>query len=507
MCATAILLLAPSAPAAPVAGGRITTLEASLASWDIQLLAGLEPRGDGELTPFVRLEGQEQVLLLEPYSLRATDFAVSIQDDQGRMVRAAIPSPATYRGSVAGRPGSRVAASLIDGRLSAWIELADGELWTVEPLSEYLDGAAPLEHVVYRHADILPTDHHCGTGAAQSLPGRFRLPGQLESSSPFSPGTQLPAPIVQGDEDDKTAEIAFDADYEFYADNGRSVANTVADIENVLNGVEAIYQSDTGICYDLTHIIVRTTSNDPYTSSSPDVLLDQFKDHWKAEQTHIRRDVAHLVTGRNLNGGTIGIAYLSSICKSSFGYGLTERYTSNYTNRVGLMAHELGHNWSAEHCCSGCFGCGGCRIMCPCLGGCSGIVTSFGTDAIAQIITHKDNRGCLDDGCGSALDLAEPTPGLAGQSSVFSVRGATPGGTVGLFYSLTPGSWEILPQCPGTYLGLSNPTLFGTPQADGNGVATWSVLVPGPASGLTVYLQAADASSCALSEVVSYTFP
>ena len=65
----------------------------------------------------------------------------------------------------------------------------------------------------------------------------------------------------------KVADIAFDTDVEFYSLNGDSVANTVADIEDVMNGVSMIYENQLGISYEITTIIVRTTEPDPYSAT------------------------------------------------------------------------------------------------------------------------------------------------------------------------------------------------------------------------------------------------
>lgn len=484
---------------------EVTTLEGALSAWDVQSLGNLEPDAQGTLTPFVELNGVEHVLVLEPHSLRNEQFQVWVQDEEGKLVPHAAPAPLTYRGVVANLPGSRVRASLIDGQLTARVQLTPDQVWMVEPLSTYEDLAEAAEHVVYSGEAVLPTGHGCGNDQLdQPRHGHLDLRGHDAGTSE---AINAPRPFQSGDEADKTVEIACDTDYEFYQKNGSSVSATIADIENVLNGVDDIYQSDVEICYNITHLIIRNTSNDPYTSNDAATLLGQFEDHWRAEHYDLRRDVAHMFTGRNLNGGTIGIAYLTSICKSSTGYGLVEsRYTSNYAHRVSLSAHELGHNWSAVHCCGGCYGCPTCHIMCPCNAGCSGIVTRFGDDSIASITQHRNSRGCLDDGCGPEIDLTHPTPGEAGSTNTLSVRGVTPNGIVGILYSLQLGNWEAQPYCPNVYLGLNSPTLLGVVTANSNGIATLAVNVPGNARNVTVHFQAGDVSTCAVSDIVSHTF-
>jgi hypothetical protein len=108
-----------------------------------------------------------------------------------------------------------------------------------------------------------------------------------------------------------TAEIAFDADFEFYQFNGSSVNNTVSDIEAVMNSVETIYMAQASISYIVTQIVVRSSPADPYTTSVPGSLLDQFRAYWNDQHYYVIRDVAHLMTGRDMEGTVIGIAWLS----------------------------------------------------------------------------------------------------------------------------------------------------------------------------------------------------
>ena len=195
----------------------------------------------------------------------------------------------------------------------------------------------------------------------------------------------------------ESTDLGIDTDFEFYQDNGSNVSNTIKDIELVVNTMETIYEAaDIGITYEITTMIIRTTSSDPYTSSDAETLLNQFKDHWNTSpQTFIRRDTAQLFSGRNFSGSTIGIAWLGVICNvSSLGYSVVEsKFTSNLTERAALSAHEVGHNWNADHC----DGQPGCAIMCSVLGSCSGILTDFSDFEVDQIVGFKNSRTCLLD--------------------------------------------------------------------------------------------------------------
>ncbi len=353
---------------------------------DVQILA-LPATEQEPFTTEVRLGDQMQTLRLEPYSMRADDFQVLVQGEDGQLREVEAPPLRTYRGTVQGQPLSRVAAALKDGQLWAVVAQESGEVWFIQPLSELgLAGAPNASHVIYRGEDVAPVDGFCGADdIPQPLPDR----GDLGPGGDPTAGTGL-----------EVTDIAFDADREYFLLNQSSVPNTVHDIEFVMIFVEAIYENKTDITYEVTTIVVRTAEPDPYSSSFCGSLINQFANTWNtAPEVFIRRDMAQLFTGKNLND-CVGIASLGTVCNTFSAYSLVQsKFTNNFALRVGLSAHELGHNWNAFHCSSpppGCVPVGVCRIMCACLGGCSGVST-FGPAAINSITAWRNIVGCLTD--------------------------------------------------------------------------------------------------------------
>ena len=103
--------------------------------------------------------------------------------------------------------------------------------------------------------------------------------------------------------------------------------------------------------------------------------------------------------------------------------------------------------------------------------------------------------------------LTGPTPGIVGVINTVTLSNATPGGLVGVGFSLTPGSAPVGAICPGLTVELANPTVIGLMPADASGNASFSGFVPASLSGTTVYLQGVDIPACAVSNLVSHTFP
>ena len=356
-----------------------------LLRYDLQTL-DLPATEQEPFTAEVRLGDQMQTLVLDPYTMRADDFQVLVQGEDGQLREVEAPPPRTYRGTIQGEPLSRVSATLMDGQLWAVVAQESGQVWYVQPLSKLAVGGAPnASHVIYRGEDVVPVDGVCGNDDI-SQPLGPRGDWQI-GGDPMAAGTVL-----------QTTDIAFDADFEFYQLNSSSVPATVADIENVMIKVEIVYERDTDITYEITVMVIRTVEPDPYSSTDPFTLLPQFRNTWSSPpESSIRRDIAQLFTGKNLNGGVIGIAYFpGTICHSpsGLGYSLVQsRYTSNSDLRAGLSAHELGHSWNAGHCSGST-----CHIMCSGLGGCGGVFGTnlkFSTISSNAIVAFRNSRTCL----------------------------------------------------------------------------------------------------------------
>jgi hypothetical protein len=207
------------------------------------------------------------------------------------------------------------------------------------------------------------------------------------------------------------AKIAFDTDFEFFQKNGSSVANTVIDIENVMNNVSLVYDRDVNIGYEYTGFVVRSTASDPYNTSVMNDLLCEFRTKWNSlPESDIPRDIAQIFTGKSIQGSVIGLAWLGVLCNQQgndcggFGnlaYSAVEsRFSLLNDFRVSLSAHELGHNWQAQHCDSA----APCNIMCSGLNGCQGTTGTnlkFSAGEQTQIINFRNAVGC---------DVALPAP-------------------------------------------------------------------------------------------------
>lgn len=322
-------------------------------------------------------DGSPLTMSLTPRSVRAAGFELREQRADGSVVTVDPGPVQTYRGEVLEQSGSTVAASLLDDGLYARIRFAEGEEYWLEPLAGRVAGAGVAQHALYRWDDVAATDHGCGSDL---LPNNFPVH--------LSGGEGLPG-VFAGIQ---VAELGCDADYEYFLEYGSSTA-VGNRIEAVIGTMNAQYESEVGITHEIGTILVRTSSNQPYTSSDATTLLNQFRSEWNSNQGGVSRDTAHLFTGKEINGGTIGIAWVGVVCNSSYGYGLVQSdFNGNFSCATDLSAHELGHNWNAGHCnCTS-------YTMNPYITCANTFSPSLSRP---DIVAYRDAIGCLDGGGGT----------------------------------------------------------------------------------------------------------
>ena len=521
---TSLTLLLPLAAGSFASGGDppSESLDQLFFAWSIQEIELPQGNPDGLRVPLVIDDIFDTELVLSQHSVRSDNFVVYEQGEDGELRAVPAPPISTYRGFVAGLPNSVVSANLHGGQMRAIIWLGEGnESYVLQPLSELQEGAATAIHILYNQQDMLPdygwvmAEPLVAAGSELPTPSISPPPssgaGVHSHNGVATPGsTPFSSAGSGGRAADKTVSLACDADFHFFQKNGNSTANTVQDIEDIINDTEAIYQRDVSICWRIATVVVRTSSgSNPYTSNNASTLLTQVQTEWNTNQTHVARDVVELFTGRSMSGSTIGIAWLGVVCKTGIHYSVVQsRYTSNWSRRVSLSAHELGHNWGADHCCGGCSGCNSCHIMCPCNGGCSGNSSKFGSSSISSINSYKNNSAtCAVDGCGTgpSMTLSSPSPGTAGRYNKVTIKNGTPNSSVTIWYSRNTGSTSVS-GCSGLSLGLKNARSAGVINLDANGYGEMQKLVPGSAAGKTFHLQASDSGACWLSNLVTHLF-
>lgn len=262
-----------------------------------------------------------------------------------------MPDVEAWRGTLRGLPRSWVRLTRTPAGLYGMF--SDGsEVYAIEPARELAGSAVgPLAArgsapVVYRLADtLLPADGaSCGTATLDAAPGSTALE-QLEAV-----GAELRAALATGSlAASRQMEIGVVADFEFsqLSLGGLTPEQAIATRMNVVDG---IYASQAGVTLIVSSATVYRSAADPFSSTlDANALLDEVGEWRRATPSQASAGLTHLMTGRDLEGTTVGIAYIATLCSPRFGVGLSQALGLSATSAALVVAHEIGHNFGARH--------------------------------------------------------------------------------------------------------------------------------------------------------------
>lgn len=389
-----------NASAAPPDTGTLSTQVNDALGLRANKLASLDVWSSAvnKLAVRIPIENEAADLDLTLQSVRSPGYSVQVDFGGGDLGEVPAGPIRTYRGTVSGKPGSMVAAFQGEDGLHAKVVMPDGSRYWVEPLAGRMVGADRKLHAVYRNEDVIPSMGACDAHDAMKVQQTAESNRRWESNGSTASvacGTGL-----------CVAEIAADADVEYYLQYG-SVPAVEDRINAIINGLNVEYERDVQIRHVISQIIVRIAEPDPYTATDSQTLLMQFRTQWVNNHANVPRDVAHLFTGKNVDGSVIGIAWIGAVC-GGYGYGLVQSdCCGSFACATDLSAHELGHNWNAQHC--------------DCAGTSNWTMNPYITCAnqfhptlsIPTITAFRDSRTCLaagNSGCTDSADCDDANP-------------------------------------------------------------------------------------------------
>ncbi|MBC8027118.1 MAG: hypothetical protein H7Y89_14080, partial [Steroidobacteraceae bacterium] len=328
----------------------------------------------------------------------------------GAARKAELRSYQLLRGAVDGRPGSWVRLL----RSAAGIE---GAIWDGEELyavTQYARVSAALDApidaaldqtVMYRLSDVrdaLPKNF-CALDAAAAQKVSNGLDHYQVLVSELRAGL---TPAIA-----RQIEISLIGDREFQQAES---ADPTAALLARLNIVEGIFSEQVGLLVLATDLRLMPEGADPLTSTTGGVLLDQLGAYREANAAVRARGLAHLVTGKDLDGNTAGIAYVGTVCDAKLGVSLSQRSFGTTISAL-IMAHELGHNFGAAH--DGepgtpCPTVNGGYIMAPSVSG----FASFSQCSVSSMRPVIRNASCVSaaEYADATFDATTPVAGEAG---------------------------------------------------------------------------------------------
>jgi hypothetical protein len=354
-------------------------------------------------------------------------FELSLADNErvlsklGVARKAELSSSRLLRGAVEGRPGSWV-------RLVSSGEAIEGAIWDGEELyavtrygriAAALDtpiDAAPGQTVIYRLSDVrdaLPKDF-CALDAPVTQKQSTGLDQYQALVSELRQGV---TPAIE-----RQIEISLLGDSQFQQAESDPTAALLAR----LNIVEGIFSEQIGLLVLATDLRLMPLSGDPLSSTTGGVLLDQLSVYRQANAAVRARGLAHLVTGKDLDGNTAGIAYVGTVCDAKLGVSLSQQAFGTTISAL-IMAHELGHNFGAAHDGAPgtpCADVSGGFIMAPSVSG----FASFSQCSVASMQPVIQNASCVSaaEYADATFDSTSPVAGEAGLpfNVPFTVRSA-----------------------------------------------------------------------------------
>ncbi|MBB6096240.1 hypothetical protein HNQ60_005162 [Povalibacter uvarum] len=276
---------------------------------------------------------------------RQFDLQLESNDALVRTAPTVLAGKSLFRGTIAGMPGSWIRMTASDGEVHGAIW--DGtDYYIVAPASQvqpHMDsapGLRPDATMIYRLSDTVGgvsggscTVVEGATERGAALTQYLSMVRELKSAASAA-AAGIPLQI----------EVALLGDKEFAAAYPDAQAAMLARI----NIVDGIFTQQVGVSIIPTDFVVSDGADSPLIATAAPTLLEQVSTLRRSTDAVRARGLAHLLTGKGLDGSTVGIAYIDALCSEQYGVSLSEAWSDAGLAAL-IIAHELGHNFGAPH--------------------------------------------------------------------------------------------------------------------------------------------------------------
>ncbi|MCE7043508.1 M12 family metallo-peptidase [Dyadobacter sp. CY312] len=274
---------------------------------------------------------------LEKNELLAPAY-VEIVAGEGGEIKRKVSSARSYSGILKGGRG-RISMTVDHGFFSAAIT-DGGQTWYVEQ-AQYLNGETDSDVVVvYNSSDVIPLEGaQCGVEDTESKVAEFK---ETKSSARVAA------------DGCKVVELAIASDLSMFTKYGSASAAFNHNIA-IMNNVAVLYRhefSDNIEFRIVAQYIAEAPSAEPFLpltdSTDPSTVLWNFTAWAEAGNFKVDYGIGQLWTNRDFNAAAVGIAWVRGVCTAGR-YNALQDFGGNMAAMAVLAAHEIGHNFGADH--------------------------------------------------------------------------------------------------------------------------------------------------------------
>ena len=323
-------------------------------------------------------------ITLEENNLLSPNYQSIALTPQGK-VKTALPATVTFRGQLTTQGGGEVRLLLDGNQLKGFITYQGKKIY-LENLRGLSPEADDSQFVLYSE-DAVEEQGTLLCLAKEEQVYDQQVEGKMNERA------------ANGCEDQAALEIATFALYNrFNSAGGQNAVNN--EILGILNNVQSNY-TEFSIQFNVIEQVVSTCATcDPWSTTDPSNILREFT-AWAPTGFSNQHD-AGVCFYDGAGSGTVGVAWVGAICTSSR-YAVCDKLGSAESNRV-LVAHEMGHNFGANHDASG-----APYIMAPSVSN-SRQWSGASVNAINNHISSRNCLACVGGGGGTPPPATCPVP-------------------------------------------------------------------------------------------------
>ncbi|XP_071605734.1 disintegrin and metalloproteinase domain-containing protein 9-like isoform X1 [Heliangelus exortis] len=309
-----------------------------------------EAHSDDNISYSIKTRNGRYLLQLKKNKkLVSEDFMLYTYGENGKMeaTQSKTKTHCYYHGTIEGIADSLLALSTCDGLRG--ILYIGGKWYGMEPLNT----PSTSEHVFYQLADMQDTPFQCGvlTGSLQQEKMFVEQSVKYAFLSNSTSGREKPLRKKRAVLPQKSyVELFVVVDNNRFLMKESDPAAVQKETVELVNYVDGMYRA-LNIQIVLVGLEIWTDRNhiSVMNGSAGDVLSRFVSWRQKDLLKRSRNDVSHLIIGRGSYSGSVGMAFVGTVCSQVQGGSISTLNHDKMLRHATVVAHELGHNLGMKH--------------------------------------------------------------------------------------------------------------------------------------------------------------